>query len=649
MTDPQTGERDSQDEHARPPGAGADHAAPDAAAPGAPGDAAPDDAAPGDAAPGDTAPGDAARQRRTRRPLTRRGRAWLVVVVVLVVLLAVGGWVAWRGYQAYDALTRAESVASSLRGALSGADLESVEAALPELREATDQAVTATSDPVWRATGVLPWLGPNVRAVTDVSTALDLLVDGVLEPLADGGLDPSAMLPADGRFDVEMLREIGPRVRAAAEQATRAEELVTAIDPEPLVDPLAERLPGLQDVLGDAASGLRTAADVLKVLPGIVGADGPRSYLVLVLNNAELRTAGGIVGAVAVVGADDGRLGLSGYSGAADLGPWDEPVLPLQPGEGDVHGDRMARWMQNVTMSPHFPRTARLAAEMWRLSTGQEVDAVVAVDPVALSYLLEATGPVPAPGVELHRDNVVAQLLSESYRRFPEPADSDAFFAGAASSVFSALTAGRASPQSLLSGLSRAADERRISLWSTHDAEQELLAGSPLAGEFFGPDHAGAVGVFLDDGTAGKMDYYLRSEVTVGEVVCTEGTTTATVDLVLRSDAPADPTTLPEYVLGPLPTGVPDGSISTNVTVYAPVDGELVSLRRGTSAIGGRVATEADRQVAVLASLLAPGEEQRFAFDVRLAAGVDHLEVWTTPVIGTPGRVEVPGCDGSIG
>src|SRR5690606_5789255 len=122
--------------------------------------------------------------------------------------------------------------------------------------------------------------------------------------------------------------------------------LVTAIDPEPLVAPLAERLPGLQDVLVDATSGLRTAADVLEVLPGIVGADGPRSYLVLVLNNAELRTAGGIVGAVAVVSADDGRLGLSGYSGAADLGPWAEPVLPLQPGEGDVHGDRMARWMQ---------------------------------------------------------------------------------------------------------------------------------------------------------------------------------------------------------------------------------------------------------------------------------------------------------------
>src|SRR5690606_12597737 len=120
---------------------------------------------------------------------------------------------------------------------------------------------------------------PNTRAVTDVSTALDLLVDGVLDPLSDGGLDPSALLPVDGRFDVDLLRELAPRVQSAAEQATLAEDLLTAIEPEPLVAPLAERLSGLQEVLADSASGLRTAGDVLGVLPGIVGADGPRSYL----------------------------------------------------------------------------------------------------------------------------------------------------------------------------------------------------------------------------------------------------------------------------------------------------------------------------------------------------------------------------------
>lgn len=588
------------------------------------------------------APEGASRRRARRR------RVWLVVVGVLVLLLVLGGWLAWRGYQAYDALTRAESVATSVQGAISGADLEAVEAALPELRAATDQAVAATSDPVWRAAGALPWLGPNVRAVTDVSTALDLLVDGVLDPLSDGGLDPSAMLPVDGRFDLELLREVGPRVQRAAEQATRAAELVGAVDPEPLVAPLAERLPVLQEVLADAASGLRTAGGALGVLPGIVGADGPRSYLVLVLNNAELRSGGGIVGAVAVVGADDGRLDLTGYSSARDIDHWDEPVLPLEPGEREVHGDVMARWIQNVTMSPHFPRAAELAGEMWRRTTGEEVDAVVAIDPIALSYLLQATGPVSAPGVELHRDNVADELLARSYLRYPDPAASDAFFAVAASSVFTTITSGKASPQSLLSGLSRAAEERRIALWSRHDAEQELLAGSTLAGEFFGSEHDAAVGVFLDDVTAGKMDYYLRSKVDVAEAVCEDGSTTVTVELRMRSEAPA-PSTLPEYVLGPMPTGVPTGSIGTNITVYSPVDGELRSIRRGDAAVGGRQGTEAGRQTVVLGSVLAPGEELRFTFDVQTAPGTEHLEIWTTPVVGTPGRVTVPVCRPAIG
>lgn len=578
------------------------------------------------------------------RPRRRRRRVWLVVVGVLVLVLLAGGWVAWRGYQAADALTRAESVAQTLRGTLTGGNLTAVQEALPELRDATDRAVSATGDPLWRAAGVLPWLGDDIRAVTDVSRALDVLVDHVLEPLADGSLDPATLLPADGAFDVEHLRRTGPRVRAAAEQAARAEEIVLGVDPGTLVEPLARRVPDLQELLGEAADRLRSVAGVLEVLPGVVGGDGPRSYLVLVLNNAELRAAGGIVGSVAVIGADDGRLELTGYAAADDVEHWDEPVLPLEPGEQAVHSDRMARWVQNVTMTPHFPRSAELAARMWQLSRGQRVDAVVALDPVALSYLLEATGPVSVMDTELGPDDVVGTLLSGAYQRFPDPADSDEFFGAAASAVFGALTEGRAKPDALLSGLGRAADERRVSVWSSDAAEQQLVAGSALGGELFAEAGAGAVGVFLDDTTAGKMDYYLRSTVRVQDVTCTPEGAVATVELVLRSQAPADPTTLPDYVLGPLPGGLAAGSISTNVTLYAPRDGTLAAVRRGTSAIGGRQAVEAGRDVVVLGSVLAPGQEERYTVEVRFGAAVDRVEVWTTPTTTSGGRVTAPGC-----
>ena len=63
---------------------------------------------------------------------------------------------------------------------------------------------------------------------------------------------------------------------------------------------------------------------------------------------------------------------------------------------------------------------------------------VVSIDPIALSRLLQVTGPVTLPdGEQLTSENVVSKLLNEAYFRYPEGgAESDAYFATAASAVF---------------------------------------------------------------------------------------------------------------------------------------------------------------------------------------------------------------------
>jgi len=73
----------------------------------------------------------------------------------------------------------------------------------------------------------------------------------------------------------------------------------------------------------------------------------------------------------------------------------------------------VARYPQDVNLSPDFPTAAALFAKMYTGRTGTAVDGVVAIDPVALSYLLEGTGPVDVgDGVVLTSDTVVPVLLS---------------------------------------------------------------------------------------------------------------------------------------------------------------------------------------------------------------------------------------------
>ena len=56
--------------------------------------------------------------------------------------------------------------------------------------------------------------------------------------------------------------------------------------------------------------------------------------------------------------------------------------------------------------------------------------------------------------------------------------------------------------------------------------------------------------MFLNDGTGGKLDYYLTTKVTVEDLRCTGPDPTATVRLDLDYEPPADVAALPAYVTG---------------------------------------------------------------------------------------------------
>jgi len=74
---------------------------------------------------------------------------------------------------------------------------------------------------------------------------------------------------------------------------------------------------------------------------------------------------------------------------------------------------------RNGDLSANFPDAAQIWIANWKAQTGHQLDGAIAVDPIALSYLLKVTGPVTLPnGEKITADNVVPITLSTSYVRF---------------------------------------------------------------------------------------------------------------------------------------------------------------------------------------------------------------------------------------
>lgn len=566
--------------------------------------------------------------------------AWTLGILLVLAVLA-SAWIGIRGALAYghlrDAQATAQGAAAALRDPVQAGPL------VADMSADTQAARALTSDPVWRAAETVPWIGPQLRAVATVAAAVDDVASDALTPLAQvaSTFSLDSLRPVDGRIDLSAFTAVQGPAATGAEGLAEAASAVSSMDSAALVGPVRSAVDEVSSLLETSAQASDALSRAVTLLPAMLGADGPRNYLVVFQNNAEWRSLGGIVGAMSVIHTDGGGLALAAQGSSSDFARYDEPVLDLGPDITGIYGTHPARWIQNVTQVPDFSLTGQLAREMWLRETGTTVDGVISLDPVALSYLLQATGPVDLPtGDQLTADNAVDLLLNQVYLRYERPSDQDAFFAVAAASVFEKLASGAADPAALVEALGRAGDERRLLMWSALPDDQSVLEGTTLVGPLPTDDTTQrGFGVYLNDGTGSKMDYYADATTTLTWDSCTvgeQGTVTGDVSLTvtITNAAPADAaTSLPDYITGGGSFGVEPGIAKTVGYLYLPAGAELrAATMSDESGFGGGF--DQGRQVMSFSAELAPGESVTASATVRLATpGPGAAVAWVTPTV----------------
>lgn len=599
---------------------------------------------------------------RSRKPKTsssrrlyRRISIWSAGCLLLVLLAA--SWLALKVSSVRSDLNEASGLVTQLKEQISVSEIDKASVTVTQMRDLTGRAKKTTEDPVWTLATGLPGIGPNLAAVSEVARSADDVVGLGLAPLTEvfESLDWEQLLPNSEGADLRPLKSAAPSVSSAAYAVASSAERLNGIDVENLVPQVANPLVNARDQLKAASAALNTAADVSRLAPDMLGAEGSRNYLLMVQNNAEVRASGGIPGALAVLNLNNGALTLSGQSSAEDIGIM-TPVLSTDAQQQEIYSSRMGKFMQDVNLTPDFPTAASTAQAMWERKTGQKVDGVISIDPVTLSYILNATGPVKITSPELARlaagdlptelngENVVRTLLSDVYRYIEDTDLQDAYFAGVAQEVFTALSSGKADAKQLIEGISRGVSEGRVLLWSGLPEEQSVIAKYPLSGSVDGPSISPAqFGLYLNDGTGAKMDYYVRRTVQLVKECPRDGYEEATIRITNTNTAPLDAsTTLPSYVTGNGHFGVPPGSVQTNLVAYGPSQSNVETAKVDGQQTAFAPHIHGSRPVGVLALRLAPGETKTVEF--KFGKIVQHTEpnVFVTPTVQPVKDVTLP-------
>ncbi|MGN6301626.1 MAG: DUF4012 domain-containing protein [Angustibacter sp.] len=573
----------------------------------------------------------------TTSGLSRRRIIAVLGLLVLAALVTFG----WQAVSASRALLDARSTGEQVQQRVRAGDFAGADRALRDLQRQTHRAADSTDGVLWDLGRHLPWLGRNIAAVQTVSQVLDTATreNAPVALELSQAVEQRRFGPHDQRIDLAEVQRFAPAVRRAADSIDRASGRLAAIRADDLLFPFNDLVGDLQTQVGRAQSAAAASAHAFTLLPAMLGSEKPRTYLLMIQNPAELRSTGGLPGSVALLHAEDGRLTMGWQGSAADVNGFTSPVVKLARDTEGQYGPTPAIDLRDVNFTPDFPEAARIAATMVEERRNVKLDGVVSVDPLALAEMMRGTGPVTVkPGVVLNAANVVPALLNETYQVLQTQDAQNGFFETAARKIFDSVMAAHGDQQLAIRGLATAAGEHRVQVWSAHPDEEAVLEGTAVSGALGGKGPTPYVGMYLNDSTAGKMDYYLQYRSTAAAVDCRRGgAQDFRATLALTSTMPADFRSLSPWILG---NGqfAPQGTIAFNLRIYAPYGGEVT----GLSVDGQDHSITADkhhgRQVALLPISLSPGQQTTVTADIRTAEGQSGDGVFSF----TPGMVPAP-------
>jgi hypothetical protein len=269
------------------------------------------------------------------------------------------------------------------------------------------------------------------------------------------------LLPATsslGDVDLTRIREAGAMLDDVANRLRAALDDLEAQGGGGLVGPVGTGYEDAVSSLERRAALAGDAARLARLLPGFLGGDGTRRYLVAVQRLGETAPAGGAVGGIGVLTATDGAMSME----------------PLAVADRDV---------ASATASPRGPDVAAaLLASATETGLGP-LDGVILTDTIGLEELLWMTGDVEVAGRDdpLRFEDAIVAIEREPFFG-PGREEGEARQAELGTAVLDSALGRRPSTEAFATATSAMAADRHLVLFSTTKREQALIRGLGAAG-----------------------------------------------------------------------------------------------------------------------------------------------------------------------
>jgi hypothetical protein len=469
-------------------------------------------------------------KRRLLRPSTIIGVLFLLVVGLALLAIPF--------LKAPGHAQGAKADLQAAKDALASGDFESAEINVQSARRHADQvqgAMQGIGGDVW---SILPVAGGPVSDVRHLGNALDRLT-AVAETAVDAWPQVNgdrATLFGDGKVDLPTLERLTDSLAEVSTDLDTAEaELEEVGDERPVAGrQLASVRDEALDLVAPLGDGVDALEPVMDVLPGMLGSNNERKYVIAMLNPSELRYSGGAVLALSLLTTEDGRFDVGDTLDTGESRAFFKRFFWLKVKGNPFHRGRQT--FQTATYAPNWPVSGNELLNAFRSVRGRPGAGVIAVDSVALARMLEFTGPITVPGYPtLTPDNFVFETVG-NYSAYPDTEVRKRLNRSLAPAFTDALLDPR-DVVDKLKAVHELAQARHFAVYFREPAPQAAFADLGLAGDLSDSEHD-YLAVFSQNTNISKADYWQRRAVSTEVDLKADGRASVRMSITVHNDSP---------------------------------------------------------------------------------------------------------------
>lgn len=538
----------------------------------------------------------------------KKRRIIFIAVAAAVVLLLVipGVAVAMSAKSAMDDAKVMMNQGSTLMSQIQSGDVEGAQRTAKNLSSIAKELDSTVYSPLWKPLTLVPILGEDVRSVRTLASVAYELSEKVLVPMTEGlPADGNARLFVDGGFNVPVIQALLAPIGAESSAIQECAERVNAMG-DPHIAQLIEPVMAVKQLMGALGEVSGYAGDLSQVLPGLLGTNGPRTYLIIACTEAELRSVGGFPGSAGLMTMENGKM---------EIGVMDAPNVPIVDSEKEIvrltdeewvlFGSRAGECFGDAGYIPDFQRAASIMKALWEADERPPIDGILSVDPVFLQNVLDLTGAITtSDGVVVDGTNAAEILSSVVYSMYkPEmfieeagEAHNDIELANARQNAFFGEVAtlsldkffgniGSANMLKTLQKLGEAIANKHIYMWVNNADEQSVLNKLDATCALSVSEDEPVLGVYLATTIATKVNWYLDVNTEVSDrTKNADGSTSYVVSTTITNTlSPEEANALSSYITAPDPYAADRirsrGDMILDVYLFAPAGGTITELK----------------------------------------------------------------------